>query len=60
MFNLTKRTCVQKRLALSRKIVHAKLMIQRNYHPPFFKKLLAKYYEQQAALLRQERQPPKI
>jgi hypothetical protein len=51
-----KEELVKKRLELCSDIVHAKLMIQRNYNPDFFKKQIKRYKEKQIKYLKLERE----
>lgn len=46
---------VRRRMRLAGSIVHCRLMIQRNYHPEFFEKLLMEQQTEQSDVLRQER-----
>jgi len=50
------RNCLaEKRMRLASSIAHFRKMIQRDYHPEFFKNLLIKLQVEQSNVLHQER-----
>lgn len=52
---MSKKRLVEKRLYLAGNIAHSRCMIQHNYHPEFFKRVLVKLQIKQRDILRQER-----
>jgi len=52
---MNKSYLVKKRLYLSDRISHFRLMIKRGYHPNFFKELLWKHQIEQRQVLEEER-----